>query len=406
MVDLTLTGQYERAMSLVRASEHTEALAVCRRILETYPRHIGSYGVLGQVCLQMGEHEVAANLFRRVLSADPENILAYASLGAIYEERGLLHEAVWQLERAFELSPANAELRRALVQLYRATHLREAGRVRMTRGGLARAYLQGWLYPKAIGELRSVLRDEPQRPDLWVALAEALWRDGQHEGASLACQALLRDLPNCLKANLILGQLWLNTDRDGEGRRLLQVAQALDPENRMAQSLFGSRSPLPLRTVRLPFREEDAPPLDLPYLSNEPETEVIEGRAIESPRQRALAPPPFLASGEQGGMPRRPDAGRSDAVMSSGQHLAPAGRAGQGASSGARLGRARELARAGGLDDALELYASLMGEDAATVALVLDDLRLLNRVHPGHPRLVALLAGEGHARALPLRGAH
>jgi hypothetical protein len=45
----------------------------------------------------------------------------------------------------------------------------------------------------------------------------------------------------------------------------LQTAQGLDPDNAMAQALFGARAALPPRAARLPFREGDAPPLELPY---------------------------------------------------------------------------------------------------------------------------------------------
>jgi Flp pilus assembly protein TadD len=271
MADLTLRGQSEEALSLARAGQPTEAIAIARRILKTFPKHVGTYALLGQLCLETGAHEEAANFFRRVLSVDPEHTLSYASLAVIYEERGLLEEALWQMERAWELSPANGEIRQELQRLRGARTLSEEKRLKMTRAGLARTYMRGQLYAKAIGELRELVSAESFRVDLRVALAEALWRDGRAEDARVVCQGLLSELPNCLKANLILGQMWLNTDQDEQARAVLQRAQALDPENTAAQALFGSRSPLPPRPARLPLRDEDNPPLELPYLLDDEE---------------------------------------------------------------------------------------------------------------------------------------
>ena len=401
MTDLTLRAQYEQAMRLVRVDELMRAMSTCRRILETYPRHAASYGVLGQVCLQAGQHEVAANLFRRLLSVDPEHPLAYASLGAIYEERGLLAEAVWQLERAFELSPANVEIRRTLKRLYRVTHMADEGPLRMTRAGLARVYLRGGLYPKAIGELRQLLAQDARRPDLAVALAEALWKSGQQARAATVCQRLLRELPNCLKANLLLGHMWLNTEHDAKAREMLQVAQTLDPENLMAQALFGADSPLPPRTVRLPFREEDAPPLDLPYLieeesAKEEDTVVIEGVAEEvAPGvTRALAAPdPRTPRMDRGHPIPTSDHSRSDAR----QGITPRASLSE-AQVASRLMAARRFASIGAWSQACELYASLLGGDDATLSIVLHDLRMHHRLSPGESRLVTLLA-EALARS-------
>lgn len=274
MADLTLRGQYEEALRLTHAGEPREAIVVCRRILQTFPKHIGTYSVLGQASLALGDYEEAADLFRRVLSADPEHAPSHASLATIYERQGTYEEAIWSLERAFELSPADPQLRGRLRQLYIRAGL-PAARIKMTRAALARAYLRGQLYHKAIRELRELVVAEPLRLDLRVALAEALWQEGHYEEAVAVCQGILAELPHCLKANLILGQIWLNTEQDERARTLLQTAQSLDPDNIVAQSLFGARSALPPRTARLPLREEEAPEVSLPYLVDDEDVVAV-----------------------------------------------------------------------------------------------------------------------------------
>jgi len=282
MIDLTVRGYGQEAVRLIRSGQPVAALPLCRRILDAFPKHVQTYGIMGQALFDLGHHDEATDLFRRVLGADPEHTLAHASLSAIYEERGLIDEAIWEMERAFELSPGNREIRRALRRLYNQRSPVPIERIKLTQGALARAYLRGLLYPKAIGELRDVAAKDPNRYDLRVALAEALWHTRRHDQASIVCQGILLDLPNCLKANLILGHIWLNTQRDEEGRALLQRAQSLDPENRVARDMLGTESLLPPRVARLPFRDEDAEDLDpeLAYLRDDDDL-VVEGTVIE-----------------------------------------------------------------------------------------------------------------------------
>jgi tetratricopeptide (TPR) repeat protein len=420
MADLTLRGQCEEALRLLRSGEPTGATAIGRRILQAFPKHVGTYSLLGQTCLLLGAHEEAANLFRRVLSADPEHILAHASLAAIYEERGLLEEALWQLERASELSPGNQEIRRELRRLYTERGLTLPARLKPTRAALARTYLRGQLYPKAVGELRELVTAEGYRYDLRVALAEALWRDGRHEEAGSVAQSILAELPNCLKANLILGQVWLHTEHDEEARALLQRAQALDPENSTAQALFGARSPLPPRMARLPVREEDAPPVELPYLVDDEdvvsESRVIEGQAGKlssndtpeetlASEEAAKASTPEAPLDEPKGESQLYDA--SPAGWSVFAPSAPANVPDVGAfqksddeeglslidvrrhyvaehpdDHQARLDLARRLCGIGDVTQATKHYSHLVQEDFGTLPAVIRDLELLKRLYP------------------------
>lgn len=269
MADLTLRGQCKRALDLISADGAAEAVAVCRRILEAFPKHIGVCSLLARAYLLLGERAKAVNLLQRVLSADPEHVESHVSLAAICEEQGLPEEALGHLQRALELSPGNEEIRREFQRLYRGRGLSAIERIKLTRAALARTYMRGQLYSKATGELRELLATKEHRFDLRVALAETLWLGRLYEDAETVCQALLAELPNCLKANLILGQIWLNTERDDQARALLQRAQSLDPENVTAQAVLGDRSPLPPRVGRLPLRDQDVPAIDLPYADDE-----------------------------------------------------------------------------------------------------------------------------------------
>jgi len=251
MAEIRLQEYTAKIKELIRHDRHDEAIAHCQHILRHYPRHIETYYLLGEACLEKRMVREAIEFFQRTLSADPEYFLARVGLGIVYDEQGALLEAIWQMERAFELMPGNTEVRRELQRLYAQRDGVEKTRLKLTRGALGRLYSRNGLYEQAIGEFHAILRQDPDLPDIQLALIEALWREGRRVEAVEGCLDLLEALPNCLKANLILGTIWTLGGHEDAGLEKLEVARALDPENRMAQELFGSDSPLPPEEVVL-----------------------------------------------------------------------------------------------------------------------------------------------------------
>jgi tetratricopeptide (TPR) repeat protein len=250
MADIRLQNYVAKIKDLIRSVRLDEAIAHCQHILHHYPKHIETYGLLGEACLEKQMYREAIEFFQRTLGADPENLMARVGLGVIYDEQGAFPEAIWQLERAFELVPGNSEVHRELLRLYGQYDGIDKSRLKLTRGALGRLYSRNGLYERAIGEFHAVLRQDPELPDIRVALVEALWREGRQLEAVEMCMELLDALPNCLKANLILGEIWTRSGRE-EGQMYLRRAEALDPENQMVQELFEAASPLPAREVRI-----------------------------------------------------------------------------------------------------------------------------------------------------------
>jgi len=449
VADLTLRGQCEDAMRLARSGNPLASIGACRRILTTFPKHVGAYGILAHIMLQLGEHDQALPLYQRVLSADPEHAPAYVGVAAIYEERGLLDEAIWYLERALELAPGDQDARLKLGVLQGERGVDAAEAALPTRAWLARAWMRGQLHAKAAEELAELVVEDPQRYDLRAALVEALWRSRQYGRAAAEAQTLLAELPHCLKANLVLGQVWLGTDRDEEARTLLRRAQALDPDNITAQSLFGHRSPLPPRVARLPLQGSDAPPLDLPYRLDDDDSDAVslQGHGLEGygPRDRvieghasAVAATTMDTSPEalweelrvalswRGTVTSAPTAQaspeREEAATASHAQAgdpaelsefeedggAPADEAPPDGLSlidvrrryveehpddyPARLDLARRYRDVGNLAAALEQYGRLVMEDYGTLRAVADDLDKLNRIYLRTPAIETLLA--------------
>jgi tetratricopeptide (TPR) repeat protein len=260
-MDQVSLGEYRgRAVSLVEAGQFEEALRIAEHILHHYPEYVEGHLVLGRAFLGLGRVREAADQFAHVLGADPESAAALAGLSIVHQALGNREEAVGQMRRAFELCPGDAGLRRHLGDLLAWDPASAGQRPEITPAALARIYARNGLNAKAIHEFGSVLTEDPRRHDALLGQAELLWRDGRCLEAAEVCHQVLGDLPNALKANLILGALWLDSPQPEEARAYLALARRLDPENAVASSLFGARSPLPVLTPMLDRWEESLSP--------------------------------------------------------------------------------------------------------------------------------------------------
>ncbi len=254
---VTLAAYADEVRELIHHERDDEAIAICKHILHYYPQCLDAYRQMGRAYLNKGDYENAKDLFRRVLSADPESLAAYAGLAVIFEQAHLINEAIWHMERAYELAPGNAELQKELLRLYQGEN-KSHTRVTLTPSALARIYARAGLLSQAIQEFRAIIASAPSRFDVRVALAEALWHTGRIREAADVAQNILHQLQYCLKANLILGTAWRETGLV-ESDTYLQRAQLLDPTSLTAIELFGTRSPLPAAQPTIPRYIPGAP---------------------------------------------------------------------------------------------------------------------------------------------------
>jgi len=254
-----------------RAGQSAEA---ARRALAALPRGVDAQRLLGLALLELGEARPALHAFSAALTADPLDVVSHAGIAEAQEllEGAGSAEVVWL--RAWEVEPYAVSdgtngmpgIGQRLQDARRAAgalDVRE-GPPPLTRAALARIHLRGRLFEHAAIEARAVLAKEPDRMDVRLTLAEALWRSGESLLAAAVAQEIRERLPDCVAANLLVATHWLAEGRDaGE---LMARVHAVDPAGSIAQNLFDDREvPVLFGTDALPERHGEPsaePPRD------------------------------------------------------------------------------------------------------------------------------------------------
>jgi cytochrome c-type biogenesis protein CcmH/NrfG len=214
---------------LIDGGRTDEAQAHCRHILTLFPKNIATYRLMGKAFLEAHKHSEAKDIFQRVLSSIPDDFVSHLGLSIIAEEAGDLNTSIWNMERAFEAQPSNRAVQDELRRLYGKREGYAPAKVRLTRGALARMYAHGDLFNQAIGELRSALAEDAQRPDLQVLLAEMYFKTKQEKEAAEVCSAIIQSLPYCLYANRLMVDILRGGKREIEAQPYLERIQELDP---------------------------------------------------------------------------------------------------------------------------------------------------------------------------------
>ncbi len=259
---------------LIEEGHFQEAIGHCRHLLKQFPRHVDTYRLLGKALLESADLNGARDVFLRVLSADPEDLVANAGIAIIHKEQNNLREAAWHMERALDSEPYNVAIRESLQDIVGRRDGLPPEELALTGSALARLYIRGELYGHAISDLREALTAEPERVDLQLLLAEALWRDGQRIDAAECSQRVLEKLPNSIKANAIMAEVCLATERAGDAEHYLRHVFELTLPT--AASLTQDSA------VAVAFSAEGSPPLPEKIMAQRLDLSAGHEEAIET----------------------------------------------------------------------------------------------------------------------------
>ena len=251
MAKIPLRAYIEEINSIIDHKQTEEAIAHCRHILHTYPKHIETYSMLGKAYLESQRYGNAADIFQRVLSSMPDDFISHVGMSIIREDEHNLDAAIWHMERAFENQPYNAAIQGELRRLYGRRDGMEPPKVHLTRGALARMYAKGNLFQQAISELRTALTEDPQRYDLQVLLAQMYTLNNQDSQALETSSALVVKLPYCLVANRILANTLEKTDRAEEAKTFKIRLQELDPYEAFISSNAPTAAHVPAQAITI-----------------------------------------------------------------------------------------------------------------------------------------------------------
>jgi hypothetical protein len=229
MSEVSLRDYFSQLDTLLSTNAADEVIHHCRHILQYYPRNVAAYRYLGRALILNGRWDEGASALRRVLGVIPDDYIAHIGMSEIYDTKRQPDAAIWHLERAFEQTPYNRDLLDGIRALYRRYRNVDQVKIQLTAAAVARQAMRNQQYGHAIETLRGALQRQPDRVDLRLLLAEALWAHGEQVEAAEIALDILQLLPDCLAANRILTQLWLAEDRPSDARRYLSHIEDVDP---------------------------------------------------------------------------------------------------------------------------------------------------------------------------------
>jgi cytochrome c-type biogenesis protein CcmH/NrfG len=229
MAIISLRAYNREIEGMIDNGQLDEAVAHCRHILATFPKHIASYRLLGKAHLEQQRISDATDIFQRVLSAIPDDFISNVGMSIIREDENNLDAAIWHMELAYEVQPANAAIQDELRRLYGRRDGMQPAKPRLTRGALARMYAKGGLFDQAIAELRAAIAEDPNRPDLQLLLAQMFFQTSQRVEAVDTCVTILKKMPLCLDANRILAISLPDAENSDAVKNSRQIVVSMDP---------------------------------------------------------------------------------------------------------------------------------------------------------------------------------
>ncbi|MFC2043556.1 tetratricopeptide repeat protein [Chloroflexota bacterium] len=229
MANISLRTYNSEIRNLIDSGDTEAATEHCHQILHYYPKHVDTYRLLGEAYLAGKQNNDASDIFQRVLSSIPDDFVSHVGMSVIREEDEKLDEAIWHMERAFEIKPSNTTIQGELLRLYGLREGAKPLKVRLTRGALARMYIKGDLYQQAIAEIHTALSEDQNRLDLKILLAGVYLKMGQENEAAELASDVLTKLPFSFDANYIMTKFLIDSGRDKEAQIYQDRLEEIDP---------------------------------------------------------------------------------------------------------------------------------------------------------------------------------
>jgi tetratricopeptide (TPR) repeat protein len=199
------TGLLRQAQALERQGQLAEAVAVCERTVERYPKFAQAWIDLISLYGRVGQPEKLESAYRQAISIAPDSADAYYNYGVFCFQSARFEDARKAFEKTTELDPRNADAWNNLGSVVERTGALERAaefyrraisnrpEFRLGHFHLARVYANQGRYSDAIREFEQSLgSDDDQTPTYLYALAATHARAG-HRQQSLQLLRKARD---------------------------------------------------------------------------------------------------------------------------------------------------------------------------------------------------------------------
>lgn len=218
------------AAQLALAGNDADAAArISEQLLERFPAYAAAWWLRGDIERARGDPPAAGRAYAAALTRNPRLPDAWLGLGLLAEEHGRLDDAVAYCQVAWELAPARTDLRGTLERLAEARY-GVGGALELSRPALAALHLEAGRFRRAAREYDAALADLPERLDLRLGLAEALWRLGYDDDAAAICAKLLQLRPEAAPALLVLADVERRRGAHDQSNDLARRLAAVDPD--------------------------------------------------------------------------------------------------------------------------------------------------------------------------------
>lgn len=245
----TLSDALSQVDLALTAGHPDRAMALTDELLVAYPDALGVWRARARAFRAAGCPRQAAEAYARVLDIVPADADAMLNWALSLSAAGQHREAGLAARQVLDYEPKNDAL------LHILADAEDDGAEILPTGDVgaqlreAQNKLAIGLSDQGIVQLQHLAAQRPDRMDIRVALAHALWQGGAKVAAAEVCQSILDAQPDCLNAHALLLALWRQIGARELEAPHLHALDRLDPDHRYVKRLLGDDSPLEVRDV-------------------------------------------------------------------------------------------------------------------------------------------------------------
>ena len=286
LADMRPSEAAQLARQALARGDSAQAGSIAERLLAEFASYPPARLVRALLAEQVNDSDSALDDLRAVTSVEPTNAEARAAQARLFQRRGDTDRARMAARQAVELIPTDPEVLATALEILNV----EADSLEASAAVLARVHLNcGWP-DLAERHARVAVAQSPERVDVRLTLAEALWRLGRLPACEAECRVVADQAEECVRAAVMRAHILSERGRTAEGQELLDRIGRIDPEFREARELLGT---LEVHRLVLPGAVEVSLPPELLRWSNgshDPSVESPPGDAVDSSASTDVEP--------------------------------------------------------------------------------------------------------------------